>query len=63
MNKMRISLTQQRDEIKGTIETPGDAAFVLECLALAIEHVATKFEVTPSAVVNDLYSIVTGKVR
>ena len=63
MNKLRISLSQKNDEIKGTIETPGDPAFVLECLALAIEHVADKFDVSPNAVVNDLYSIVTGKVR
>lgn len=61
--KMRITLTQQHDEIKGTIETPGDPAFVLDCLALIIEHAAEKFEVTPDAVVRDLYSIVTGKVR
>lgn len=61
--KLRITLTQLRDEIKGTIETPGDAAFVLDCLALVIEHTAAKFEVTPDVVVRDLYSIVTGKVR
>lgn len=61
--KMRISLTQKNDDIKGTVELPGDPAFVLECLALAIEQVAKQFEVTPSAVVSDLYSIVTGKVR
>ena len=61
--KMRITITQQRDEIKGTIETPGDPAFVLDCLALIVEHMAAKFEVTSDAVVRDLYSIVTGKVR
>lgn len=61
--KMRVSLTQQNDDIKGTVELPGDPAFVLECLALTIEQVAKQFEVTPSAVVSDLYSIVTGKVR
>lgn len=63
MNKLRISLTQQNDDIKGTVELPGDPAFVLECLALTIEQVAKQFEVKPSAVVSDLYSIVTGKVR
>lgn len=61
--KMRVSLTQQNDDIKGTVELPGDPAFVLECLALTIEQVAKQFDVTPNEVVNDLYSIVTGKVR
>ena len=61
--KLRVSLTQQRDEIKGTIELPGDPAFVLEALALVVEQTAQQFEVSPDQVVRDLYSLVTGRVK
>ena len=61
--KLRISLTQPHDEIKGTIELPGDAPFVLDALAMIIERVAVQFEVTPEEVVRDLYSIVKGNVK
>lgn len=63
MSKLRISLTQKGDEIKGTVELPGDPLFVLEALSVAIEAMAKKFEVTPDAVVRDLYSVVCGKVK
>ena len=62
-NRLRISLTESNEEIKGTIELPGDPAFVLECLQMTIERVAIQFEITPDAVVRDLYSMVTGKVK
>lgn len=46
MPKMRVSLSQQQDELKGKIELEGDAAFMLECLALQAETLAKQFKVT-----------------
>lgn len=40
MSKMRVSLSQRGDEIRGTVELPGDPAFVLEGLSLVIERFA-----------------------
>lgn len=60
---MRVSLSQRGDEIRGTVELPGDPAFVLEGLALVIERFAQQSGVAPGAVVQDLYSIVMGKVK
>lgn len=62
MPKMRVSISQQGDELKGVVELPGDPAFVLEGLALIIGRVAAQFDVPPDAVVRDLYSLVCGKV-
>lgn len=60
--KLRVSLTQQGDDIKGTVALPGDPAFVLEAIVLIIERTAQQFEVPADAVVRDLYSLITGKV-
>lgn len=62
MSKMRVSLSQRGDEIRGTVELPADPAFVLEGFAMAIERFATQSGVTAGDVVRDLYSIVMGKV-
>lgn len=62
MNRMRVSLSQRGDEIRGTVELPGDPAFVLEGLALVVERFAQQSGVTAGGVVRDLYSIVMGKV-
>lgn len=63
MSKMRVSLTQRGDEIRGTIELPGrDGVFVLEGLALVVQEFAKRYNVPPAEVVEDLYSIVMGKV-
>ena len=40
MNKLRISLTEKRGEIKGSIQCDGDGVFRLECLALVIDNFA-----------------------
>lgn len=63
MSKLRISLTQKGDEIKGTVELPGDPLFVLEALSLVVEAFGKQHNVSPDAVVRDLYSVVCGKVR
>jgi hypothetical protein len=63
MNRMRISLSQRGEEIRGTVELPGDGTFVLEGLALVIETLARKVGVPVDEVVRDLYSVVAGKVR
>lgn len=60
---MRVSLSLRGDEIRGTVELPGDPAFVLEGLALVIERFAQQSGVAPAAIVQDLYSIVMGKVK
>ena len=62
MSKMRVSLSQRGDEIRGTVELPADPAFVLEGLQLVIERFAQSSGVAPDAVVRDLYSLVCGKV-
>ena len=38
--KLRVSLTQQGEDIKGVVELPGDPAFILEALYLIIERFA-----------------------
>lgn len=63
MNKMRVSLTQRDDEIRGTIELCKDGVFVLEGLAMVVEQFARQHNVPPEEVVQDLYSIVLGKVK
>ncbi len=63
MNKMRVSLTQRADEIRGTIELCSDGVFVLEGLVMVVEQFARQHNVTPAEVVQDLYSIVMGKVK
>lgn len=60
--KLRVSLTQRRDEIAGTVELPSDPAFVLEALQMVIERFSKQCGVPPDAVVRDLYSLVTNKV-
>lgn len=62
MSKLRISLSEQRGHIKGTVELPGDPAFVLDALGIVIDRVAQQFSVTPGDVVRDLYSLCQGKV-
>lgn len=59
---MRISLSQRGDEICGTVELPGDPAFVLEAFAVVVERFAKQSSVAPATVVQDLYSLVIGKV-
>lgn len=61
--KMRVSLSQRGDEIRGTVELPADPAFVLDGLALVVERVAAQYKVTEAEVVQDLYAIVTGRVK
>ncbi len=63
MNKMRVSLVQKHDEIGGTVQSEGDALFVLECLALIVEQVAKKSGVAPGEIVQDLYSLVMRRVK
>ena len=63
MNKMRVSLTQRGDEIRGTIELCKEGVFVLEGLAMVVEQFARQHNVPPAEVVQDLYSIVLGKVK
>jgi len=59
---MRVSLVQKGDEIRGTITSEGGALFMLEALALIVEQIASKAGVPAAEVVQDLYSLVQGKV-
>lgn len=59
---MRVSLTQRGDEIRGTVELCSDGVFVLEGLAMVVEQFARQHNVTPAEVVQDLYSIICGRV-
>ena len=63
MNKMRVSLVQRGDEIRGTVELCKDGVFVLEGLAMVVEQFARQHNVPPAEVVQDLYSIVCGNVK
>lgn len=63
MNKMRVSLAQRGDEIRGTVELCTDGVFVLEGLAMIVEQFARQHNVSPEEVVRDLYSVVCGKVK
>ena len=63
MNKMRVSLVQRGDEIRGTVELCKDGIFVLEGLAMVVEQFARQHNVPPVEVVQDLYSIVCGNVK
>lgn len=55
--KFRASLTQQRDEIKGTIEMGSDPSFNLEALLLIVERVAETHKVSMSQVIEDLWRL------
>lgn len=55
--KMRASLTQRGDEIKGTIELGCDPAFNLEALYLVVDRVATTHKVPVDQVLKDLWLI------
>lgn len=63
MSKMRVSLSLRGDEIKGTVELPGDPGFVLEGLALVVEQFSKQTKVSKAAIVQDLYLIVLEKVK
>ena len=63
MNKMRVSLVQRGDEIRGTVELCTDGVFVLEGLAMVVEQFAIQHNVSSEEVARDLYSVVCGKVR
>jgi len=54
VNKMRVSLTQRGDEIRGTVELCTDGVFVLEGLAMVVEQFARQHNVPPAEVVQDL---------
>ena len=54
MNKIRISLTEQHGEIRGTIQSEGDGVFRFEALALVIEKLAADCRVPPDELLNDL---------
>lgn len=55
--KLRASLTQQRDEIKGTVECGADPAFNLEAILLIIERVAAVHQVDAKTVIQDLWRL------
>jgi hypothetical protein len=61
-NKMRVSLIEKNGELRGTIESHGDALFMLECLALIVESLAKKAGLSKEEVARDLLSVVAGKV-
>jgi hypothetical protein len=55
--KLRASLTQQSDEIKGVIDMGNDPAFNLEALLLIVERVAENHKVPLSQVIQDLWRL------
>ena len=57
MNRIRISLVENNNEIKGTITTEGDGLFMLEAFVLIIETYANKTGVPANDVVQDIYSV------
>ena len=58
MNKLRISLTEDREDIKGQVQLDGPMYFALECLALAIDTLANSSKVDPVELTRDLYLLV-----
>ena len=61
--KFRATLTQQRDEIKGTVELGADPAFNLEAVLLVVEHVATTHQVTVKDVLTDVWKVYDRQVN
>ena len=62
--KLRISLSMQRDEMKGVIDLPrDDPAFVLEALHEVISRFAANSNVSVLDVLNDINCIDQGKVK
>ena len=61
--KMRISLTQKGDDIKGKIELPADPAFVLEGLTVAIEAFANQSGVPVKEVLEDVWTVYTRSLQ
>jgi hypothetical protein len=62
MSKMRATFSQRGDDIHGTISIDGDGVFAMECVALIISELATKYQVPVAEVIQDLHSIAAGKV-
>jgi hypothetical protein len=63
MNKLRISLTQKDDVIKGIVALSTDPLFVLECLHMVLEQFAKNSGVTPEQIAVDLLLFTQGKVK
>lgn len=57
MSKLRATLTQRGDEIKGTVECGADPAFNLEAVLLIIERVAAVHQVDTKTVIQDLWKL------
>lgn len=62
MNRMRVSLVEKHGEITGTVQSEGDALFVLECLSEVVQQIARRSGQEPAQVVRDLYALVMGRV-
>ena len=61
--KIRITMSQRGDEIRGTVNLEGEVMFALEALAATIEILAKTAGVTPVEMARDLYYITAGKVK
>lgn len=59
MSKLRITLTERGDEIRGTVELPSDPAFTLEALALVIETFSKRSGVEPREILCDIQRTIT----
>lgn len=60
---MRVELFQLDGEIRGNVYLPADPGFVLEGLQMVIEQFSVQSGVPADAIVRDLYSLVTGRVK
>ena len=56
--KMRISMTDQGDVVKGSIQITGDTTFVQTALSQVVVHVSQSFGVTPDVLLKDLWMVI-----
>lgn len=56
-NKYRATFTEANGELKGTISSDGDMAFVLECIAEQVARVSQRSGVPVRDVLTDIYRI------
>jgi hypothetical protein len=63
MNKIRITLTEEGDDIKGTINVEATTGFTLDALAATVEALADHYKVSVDDVMQDIYAIAKRRIK
>lgn len=58
MNKLRISFSENHENIKGSIKLEGDTTFIMSCMASVVEHIAKAYDVPEHRVLEDIWKTI-----